>query len=323
MSSRLRPKISETDRRYCACLWWPRRLTKMPTSWSSAATSRRSRSRLPSPCSPLSSSKRRIARRATWRGGGGAEREGAPALELVEEADREARDLAGVGGVEAVALAEGGGGGEDLAREVLHPAAQIGLRHVEEEPRAQRGLGHEHRLRLGLEEQLAVDDEGGDERFHLRERQPVALGELVVVEGHRLLAEGEEALPLHGPRRAPRLLPHHLIGGEADVSAEGDEVARLPERHLAPDVPDHVLDVAEEETHPLLVAAVPRGEVLSHADGAEDVGPGVDRLPLAQERQGGAAPAPLREEGVGGGHGLVLAQGLPHRPVGGAVLLRA
>src|SRR3990172_1907073 len=125
MSSRLRPKISETDRRYCACLWWPRRLTKMPTSWSSAATSRRSRSRLPSPCSPLSSSKRRIARRATWRGGGGAEREGAPALELVEEADREARDLAGVGGVEAVALAEGGGGGEDLAREGLHPPPPI------------------------------------------------------------------------------------------------------------------------------------------------------------------------------------------------------
>ncbi len=98
---------------------------------------------------------------------------------------------------------------------------------------------------------------------------------------------------------------------------------RLPQRHLAADVLDDVLHGAVEEPHPLVVAAVPGGEVLAHADRAERVGAGVDGLAAAQEREVGAAPAHLDEEGVPAREGLVLPERLAHRDVAEAVLLGA
>ena len=78
-----------------------------------------------------------------------------------------------------------------------------------------------------------------------------------------------------------------------------------------------------QEAHPLLVAAVPGREALAHADGAERVGPGVDRLARAQERDVGAAAAHLDEQGVAGDEGLVIAQRLADGDVGQPVLLGA
>ena len=98
MSSRERPKISETDRMYWPCLWWPRRFTKMPMSWSSAATSSRRRSRAWRPCSERSSSNRLTASAAT---------------------------CFACAHVVAVALAERLGRAEHLAREVLDPLALV------------------------------------------------------------------------------------------------------------------------------------------------------------------------------------------------------
>ncbi len=122
MSSRLRPKISDTERMYCPCLWWPRRFTKIPTSWRSAATSSSRRSRTPRPCSDA---------------------------QVVEEAHREGGHVPRVGPVDAVLLPERGGGGQHLAREVLDPVPLVGADHVEEEAGPQRRLGHEHASRPG------------------------------------------------------------------------------------------------------------------------------------------------------------------------------
>ena len=106
------------------------------------------------------------------------------------------------------------------------PWPSLGAHHVEQQPGPQRGLGHEHGLGLRLEQQLAVDEQRGHERLDLGQRQAVALDELLVVEGGRLLAEGEEALARDDRRAArPGLLAEHLVGGEARVAAEGDEVA--------------------------------------------------------------------------------------------------
>ncbi len=98
---------------------------------------------------------------------------------------------------------------------------------------------------------------------------------------------------------------------------------RLAQGHLAPDVLDDVLDGAVEEPHPLLVAAVPGGEVLPHPDRAEGVGARVDGLPPPQEGDVGAPAADLDEERVADVQGLVVLERLADRHVGEAVLLRA
>jgi hypothetical protein len=151
----------------------------------------------------------------------------------------------------------------------------------------------------------------------------IGLHQLLVVERHRLLAEGQEALAWDPSGGEPRVLAHDLVGGEARVAAQGEEVPRLPQRHLPPDVLDDVLDGPLEEANPLLVAAVPGREVLAHADRAEGVGSRVDRLAPPQEGDVGAAPAHLDEESVGGVEGLVVLERLADRDVGQAVLLRA
>ena len=296
MSSRLRPKISDTERMYCACLWCPRRLTKIPTSCSSAATSSSSRSRTPRPCSLCRSSKIRTLRVATCRA-----------------CDR----------VVLVLLPERRRRGQHLAGEVLDALALVLAHHVEQQPGPQRRLGHEHVLGLGLDQQLAVDEDRGDERLQLGEGQAVALDELLVVLGHRLLAEGQEALAGDEARGRIGRLAQQLVGDEAGVTAEGEEVAGLAQRDLAADVEHDVLDVAAEEAHSLFVAAVPGRQALAHAYGAERVGPGVDGLAAPQEGEIGAAPAYLHEQGVAHDQGLVLAQGLAHGGVGEPVLLGA
>ena len=296
MSSRLRPKISDTDRMYCACLWWPRRFTKIPMSWRRAATSRSRRSRAPRPCSERRSSK---------------------------SAHREGGHVPRVRRVEAVLLPERRGRGQHLAREVLDPVALVGAHHVEEQPGPQRRLGDEHPLGLGLEEQLPVDEERGHQGLDLGEGQVVGLHELLVVERHRLLAERQEPLAREVPRGEAGVVSHDLVGGEAGVAAEGEEVLRLPQRHLAADVLDDVLHGAVEEAHPLLVAAVPGGEVLPHADRPEGVGPRVDGLAPPQEGDVGAAAAHLDEERVGAVEGLVVLERLADRDVAQAVLLGA
>jgi CHAD domain-containing protein len=241
----------------------------------------------------------------------------------VEEPRGERGHVCRVASVVAVLLPERGGGGQHLAGEVLDPVSLVGPDHVEEEPGTQRRIGDEHLFGLGLEEQLPVDEERRHEGLDLGEGQAVGLHQLLVVEGHRLLAEGEEALAREVPRAEAGVVPHDLIGDEARVPAEGEEVLRLPQRHLAADVLDDVLHGALKEPHPLVVAAVPRGEVLAHADRAEGVGAGVDGLAPAQEREVGAAPSHLDEEGVPAREGLVLLESLAHRDVGEAVLLGA
>ena len=203
------------------------------------------------------------------------------------------------------------------------PCALVGPHHVEEQPRPQRRLGDEHLLGLGLEEQLPVDEEGGNERLDLGEGQAVGLHELLVVERHRLLAEGEEPLAREVPRGEAGVVAHDLVGGEAGVPAEGEEVLRLAQGHLAADVLDDVLHGAVEEAHALLVAAVPGGQVLPHADRPEGVGPGVDGLAAAQEGDVGAAAADLDEERVPAREGLVVLERLADRDVAQAVLLGA
>ncbi len=243
--------------------------------------------------------------------------------QVVEQTHREGGHVPPVGPVDAVLLPERGGGGQHLAREVLDAVPLVGPDHVEEEPGPQRRLGHQHALGLGLEEQLPVDEERRHQGLDLGEGQPVGLDELLVVERHRLLAEGEEALARDVAGGAARLVADDLVGGEAGVAAEGEEVLRLAQGHLAPDVLDDVLDGAVEEPHPLLVAAVPGGEVLPHPDRAEGVGPRVDGLPPPQEGDVGAPAADLDEERVADVQGLVVLERLAHRHVGEAVLLGA
>ncbi len=139
-----------------------------------------------------------------------------------------------------------------------------------------------------------------------------------------LLAEGEERVLGHGEEAPLRHVPpRHLRGRETHVASEGDEVPGLAQWHLPPDVVHHVLDVPAQEAHALLVAPVPGGEVLAHADGAEGVGAGVDGLALAEERDVRAPPAHLHEERVPRGESLVVAQHLAHGHVGEPVLLGA
>ena len=220
---------------------------------------------------------------------------GEPVLraQLVEQAHGERRHVLGVAHVVAVALAERRRRGQHLAREVLDPLPLVGAQHVEQQPRAQRRLRHQHGLGLRLEQQLAVDHERGHQRLHLGERQAIRLDQLVVVERHRLLAEREEALARHAARRVRLVVAHHLVGGEARVAAERQEVARLAQRQLAADVLHDVADRAVVEPRALLVAAVPGREVLAHAHRAERVGARVDRLAAAQVGEVGAAAAHL------------------------------
>ncbi len=81
--------------------------------------------------------------------------------------------------------------------------------------------------------------------------------------------------------------------------------------------------VPVEEADPLLVAAVPGGQVLPHADRPEGVGPGVDGLAAAQEGDVGAAAAHLDEERVPARERLVVLERLADRDVAQAVLLGA
>ena len=103
-----------------------------------------------------------------------------------------------------------------------------------------------------------------------------------------------------------RVVSGDLVGGEARVAARRQEVARLAQRKLAPDVLHDVAHGAVEEPRPLLVAAVPGREVLAHAHRAERVGPRVDGLAAAQEGEVGAAAAHLDEQRVALGHRLVV-----------------
>jgi hypothetical protein len=144
----------------------------MPMSWRRAATSRSRRSPRPQPVL---------------------------GAQVVEEADGEGGHVPRVRGVVAVLLAERGGGGQHRARQVLDAVPLVGADHVQEQARAQRGLGHEEARGLGLEEQLAVDEERGDEALDLGEGQAVGLRELLVVQGRRLLAE-REGSARGGPR---------------------------------------------------------------------------------------------------------------------------
>ena len=182
---------------------------------------------------------------------------------------------------------------------------------VEEQADAQRGVGHGHLLGDRLQQQLAVGQERGHQRLRLRLGQPVALDDLLDVVGRR--SRRRSAMKASrvddGHAGLRRVVAEDPRGGEAHVAAQGDEVRGLAQRHLAPDVVHHVVDVAHQQPRPLLVAALPRGQALAHADGAQGIGPGVDRLPLAQERDVRAAAAHLDQQRVADVEGGMVAAG--------------
>ena len=98
---------------------------------------------------------------------------------------------------------------------------------------------------------------------------------------------------------------------------------RFPQRHVALDVLDDVVNVPPQEPDPPLLGPLPSGEALAHADRSQRVGARENRLARAQEGDVRAASPDLDEGRVAGPQHLVVAEDAADRHVGQAVLLGA
>ncbi len=134
------------------------------------------------------------------------------------------------------------------------------------------------------------------------------------------LEEGRRAA---GSRAASSVAPARRSGDQAGVRAERDEVLDILERKLAPDVLDHVVDVAEDQLLEMAGRALERREALAQADRTDGIGARMRGLSPMQGREVGAAAAHLGDEaGLGRELGQRL-EGLTDCEIGEAVLLGA
>ena len=181
-------------------------------------------------------------------------------------------------------------------------------------------------LGLRLEQQLAVDEERGHQRLGLGQGQAVALDELLVVERHRSASQkARNALAREAADAARGRSSPAICSAAKRTSPPRARKCRASRSGISRRMSSTMLwTVPAEQAHALLVAAVPGGEVLAHADRPERVGARSGRArPCAGTRGRRCRRPPRRAARRRAASASWSRERLAHRQVGEAVLLGA